>query len=227
MAQLIPYEILNGRENMLIDEQLLNTAINKGIEEPILRLYGWSPSCVSLGRNQKSGNINYDYCKENKINIVKRITGGRALLHENEITYSFICPTNFLKNGESIIHSYKEISGALIKAFNSLGINLSFPEQKKAATKFEYCMSISTGADLSFNNKKVIGSAQCRKQNFILQHGSILFDYDAEKIIKIFGERPDKAQITTVKELNPKVTKEQLCEAIKSGFEQYFQINFL
>ena len=88
-------------------------------------------------------------------------------------------------------------------------------------------MSISTGADLSFNNKKVIGSAQCRKQNFILQHGSILFDYDAEKIIKIFGERPDKAQITTVKELNPKVTKEQLCEAIKSGFEQYFQINFL
>ena len=100
------------------------------------------------------------------------------------------------------------------------------PEEKKASTKFEYCMSLSTGADLSFKGKKIAGSAQFRKQGYILQHGSIMFDYDKEKIKNIFGEAPLEDKITTIKESAPQVSLEGLSNSLKAGFEEYFDLYF-
>lgn len=217
--EFIPYSLNTGKFNMDFDEILLNRAIQEATLKPILRLYGWSPACVSLGRNQNENSVNTDYCKANNIDIVKRLTGGRALLHDKELTYSFVCHKDFLKNGDSVTGSYKEISGALVEGFRLLGIDLEFPIDKKVDSKPEYCMSISTGADLSYRGKKLVGSAQFRKENYILQHGSILFSYDAEKIKNIFGETPDSSKITTLNEINPEIDFEQLCESIKSGFE--------
>lgn len=218
MVKFIPYAINDGKYNMDFDEKLLDSAIKNQIKTPVLRLYGWSPACLSLGRNQKDSNINTRYCNENGIDRVRRLTGGRALLHDNELTYSFATPCSFLKNGESVIQSYKEISGGLIEGFSLLGVELNFGQEKKAATKFEYCMSLSTGADLCFEGKKLIGSAQFRKENYILQHGSILLDYDKEKIKNIFGESPDEEKITTLNAINPAISLEELCNSIKTGF---------
>ena len=226
MAILFDYKINSGHINMTEDERLLNLSIENKENSPILRLYGWSPACVSLGRNQPEESINVDYCKNNKIDIVRRMTGGRGLLHDKELTYAFICPESFLSCKNSVIESYKEISGALIEGFKELNINLSFPENKKAATKFDYCMSISTGADLSFEGKKIVGSAQLRKQGYILQHGSILFDYDESTIKEIFSEEVDKKSITTINEINPDISILDLSKAIKSGFEKHFNIEF-
>lgn len=212
---------------MDIDEGILNYSIENSLKEPVFRLYGWSPACVSLGRNQKDTGINKDFCSNNNIGIVRRLTGGRALLHDNEITYSFVCPVSFLKNGETIIQSYKEISGALALGLKQLGIDAEFPENKKASTNFEYCMSLSTGADLSVNGKKLVGSAQFRKQGYILQHGSIMFDYDTEKIANIFGEIPDNTKITTLKESATQVTLEDLCDSLKFGMEKAFEIKLM
>lgn len=226
MAILQDYKTNNGFFNMAEDERLLNAAIENQLQEPILRLYGWAPSCVSIGRNQAESSINKDYCKKHGIDIVKRLSGGRALLHDKELTYSFICPASFLNNKDSVILSYKEISGALIESLKFVGIELAFPENKKTDTKADYCMSISTGADLSYKEKKLIGSAQFRKQGYIMQHGSILIDYDAKTIENIFNEKTDSKTITTIKEISPETTLKELSDSIISGFEKYFNFKF-
>lgn len=222
----IPYSVNNGKYNMDTDENLLERSIKDAMSVPVLRFYGWKPACVSLGRNQSDEHINKEFCQKNNIDIVKRLTGGRALLHDNELTYSFICNTSFLKNGESIIQSYKEISSAIALGFQKTGIDVEFPQNVRAKTKFEYCMSLSTGADLSYQGKKIVGSAQFRKQGYILQHGSIMFDYDPFCIKNIFGEEPAEDKITVLKDILPDITVKKLCGALKEGFEEYFQTEF-
>ena len=214
--KLIPYEVKKGSDNMQIDSDLLDFAIKEQLKEPIFRLYGWSPACISLGRNQKDDFLDYKFLKEKNIDVVRRLTGGRALLHDNEVTYSFICSTKYLKNGENVTESYKEISQFLIDKFKKLGIELSLGGEKGVHTKFDYCMLISTGADLCYNGKKLIGSAQCRKEGYILQHGSILYDYDKSLLESIFKEDVNTDSITSVKEIDPSITKQDI---IKTLFE--------
>lgn len=207
----IPFEVKTGVENMKIDSDLLENAISEKKSEPIFRLYGWSPACVSLGRNQKDDFIDKNFLHENNIDIVRRLTGGRALLHDEEITYAFICPTSYLKNGESVIKSYKEISQILIDGFKKLGIELDFGGERKPHFA-DYCMLISTGADLCFKGRKFIGSAQVRKNGYILQHGSILCDYDKNLLEKIFKEKIDTSSVISVKEINPNISKKDIME---------------
>lgn len=210
----INYQVLTGQENMRIDSDLLDSAIENKLDYPIFRLYAWKPACVSLGRNQKDDFLDRSFLKENNIDVVRRLTGGRALLHADEITYSFICPTLYLKNGEHVVSSYKEISRILIGKFKTIGIDLDFGSNKQIKTGFDYCMLISTGADLCYHGKKLIGSAQCRKQGYILQHGSILYDYDKALLEKIFKEPVSTDEITSIKEINPKLTKEKIIEIL-------------
>lgn len=214
--KVIEFEINNGETNMQIDSDLLDYAIANQLETPLFRFYAWSPACVSLGRNQSDEFLDKDFLHSRNIDVVKRLTGGRALLHDKELTYSYICPVSCLKNGGSVVASYKEISQILIDGFAKLDILLEFPQNKKAHTKFDYCMSISTGADLSHNGKKLIGSAQFRKDDYILQHGSILFDYDKGLIEKIFGEKVDEDFITTIKQIAPNLTINKLCDALQA-----------
>ncbi len=199
---------------MRIDSDLLDSAIENKLDYPIFRLYAWKPACVSLGRNQKDDFLDRSFLEENNIDVVRRLTGGRALLHADEITYSFICPTLYLKNGEHVVSSYKEISRILIGKFKTIGIDLDFGSNKPIKTGFDYCMLISTGADLCYHGKKLIGSAQCRKQGYILQHGSILYDYDKALLEKIFKEPVSTDEITSIKEINPKLTKEKIIDIL-------------
>ena len=211
----IEFETNTGEKNMQIDSDLLDFAIENKLQEPIFRLYAWSPACVSLGRNQSDDFLDKQFLKQNGIDVVRRLTGGRALLHDKEITYSYICSTTSLQNGESIVNSYKEISQMLIDRFEKLDIKLEFPENKRPHTKFEYCMSISTGADLSYQGKKLIGSAQFRKEGYIMQHGSILFDYDKALIEKLFNEKADESCLTCLKNINPEITCEMIISTLK------------
>ena len=214
--EFIPYEVKTCYENMQIDSDLLEYAIKNKLKEPIFRLYGWSPACVSLGRNQKSDFLDLDFLKQNNIDYVRRLTGGRALLHDNEITYSYICPVSFLENGENVVNSYKEISKILIDAFKKLDIELDFGGTKKVNGHKDYCMLVSTGADLCYKNRKLIGSAQLRKEGYIMQHGSILYDYDKEFLEKIFKEEVDTSSIISIKEINSQITKNDIIEILRN-----------
>ncbi len=204
----VGFGINSGQENMRIDSELLENAILQGEKEPVFRLYGWLPKCISLGRNQK------DDFLTGEIDSVRRLTGGRALLHDDEITYCYIAPA---KEGESVIDSYKHISGILIDFFKTLGVELEFGENKRVSTHFDYCMLLSTGADVCYQGRKIIGSAQCRKQGYILQHGSILFGYDKVLLEQLFHE--EVRGITTVHEILPDVTKQEFVWR----FEEYLR----
>lgn len=206
--KLIRYSEHTGKENMQIDSDILEKAIKANAQEPVFRLYGWKPKCISLGRNQK-----WDFIT-GEIDSVRRLTGGRALLHDNEITYSYVSPVSIIPNGESVIESYKYISGILINFFKTLGIELDFGENKRVSTHFDYCMLVSTGADVCYQGEKLIGSAQCRKQGYILQHGSILYDYDKELLERLFHEEVNG--ITCIKEIMPDITKKDIIDRLES-----------
>lgn len=216
--QYIEFEVNNGEKNMQIDNNLLDSAIRNNLSEPIFRLYAWSPACISLGRNQNDEFLDKEFLKLKNIDVVRRLTGGRALLHDKELTYSYICPVSSLENGESIVNSYKEISEILINGFEKLGIMLEFPQNKKPHTKFDYCMSISTGADLSFKGKKLIGSAQFRKEGYILQHGSILLNYDKNLIEQLFNEAVDENSLTCLECINSKISFNEVIEVLHNAF---------
>jgi len=215
----IRFKTYTGAQNMQIDSDLLDEAIKNQSTEPVFRLYGWSPKCVSLGRNQKELAI------PEGLDCVRRLTGGRALLHDDEVTYSYVAPAG---EGESVIESYKKISGILIDFFKTLGIDLNYGGGGKSrgksgdksigGTKFDYCMLLSTGADVCYQGKKLIGSAQCRKNGYILQHGSILFDYDKEFLENIFHE--EVKGITCVKEILPEITKEELIHLLQQHLQR-------
>lgn len=218
----VKFGTYTGAENMQIDSDLLDEAIEKQIQEPVFRLYAWEPRCISLGRNQKD-----EFLEGVNEDIVRRLTGGRALLHDNEITYSYVTPVSAIPDGETISASYKYISGILIDFFKTLGIELEFgggaPKfpmgQVKGSMKFDYCMLISTGADVCYQGRKIIGSAQYRKQGYILQHGGILFGYDKELLESLFHEEVTADSIVTVSEILPEMTKEEFVRR----FEEFIQ----
>lgn len=206
----VPFKIYNGHDNMQIDSDLLDEAIKENAKEPIFRLYAWKPRCISLGRNQKDDFLNKNFLKEQNIDVVRRLTGGRALLHDNELTYSFVASTSMFNNGDSIIETYKQISQMFVEKFKTLGIDLTLGNQKHANGHINYCMLVATGADLCYQGKKLIGSAQFRKEGYILQHGSILIDYDKQLLKKLFKEEIDVSTITCIKEINPDISMDDI-----------------
>lgn len=208
------FAVFSGKENMCADEELLRLKV------PALRLYGWKPACLSLGRNQKEIEADINFCQKNGIDIVRRPTGGKALFHDKELTYCFVCPSL----GLSVSESYKNISDALVDAFNMLGIELEYGQKVLNRADKGYCMNLCTGADLGYNGKKLIGSAQFRNDEWILQHGSILLDADFELLEKIFPSGINKNSIITLKEINPEITSEELIEAVQNGFKHKFNI---
>jgi len=212
--KFIPFKVKTGRENMQIDSDLLDFVVENKIDYPIFRLYGWKPYCVSLGRNQSDEFLDRDFLESQGIDVVRRLTGGRALLHADEITYSYICPEGYLRDGGHVTSSYKEICQILIDKFKQIGIDLDFGTSKQVRTGFDYCMLVSTGADLCYGGKKLIGSAQCRKHGYILQHGSILYDYDRELLEQVFGEKISTDEITCLREINPKINREDVIKIL-------------
>lgn len=207
------FSVNSGSLNMEIDAQMLEHAISTSEKDILFRLYGWSPMCISLGRNQK------DDFLTGEIDAVRRLTGGRALLHDNEITYCCVAPADAIPNGQSVVDSYKYISGILIDFFRTLGVELDFGENKRVSTHYDYCMLLSTGADVCYKGQKIIGSAQCRKNGYILQHGSILFGYDKELLENLFHE--EVKGIITVNEILPTLTKEEFVKK----FEEFLLLN--
>ena len=204
----------NGQFNMDYDISMLDYAIENKIDYAIIRFYQWYPKCISLGRNQDKNCYN-----DLGLDVVTRPSGGRALLHDMELTYCFISPAF----KETIIESYKDISDGLILGFRHLGIELDYGAN--TSKNLAYCMNISSGADVSYQGKKFIGSAQFRKQGYLLQHGSIPYSLDFELIEKIFSQNVEKDSIITLNEINNKLSTKEIIEALKLGFIEKFEKN--
>lgn len=167
----------DGLFNMSCDEFLLNRLINKAIELPVLRVYSWSESTFSIGANQ---NIDLDFLsRDKKIPIVKRLSGGMAVLHgtpDIELTYSVV-----LYSEGSFKSAYYKIGDALIYFVQNYGLEASYGYSSDGSYFKDFnCFTSKTNVDIVANDTKIIGSAQYRRKGFILQHGSIKLDLISE-----------------------------------------------
>ncbi len=206
----------NAYINMAIDEVLLSSRV------PVLRFYKWEPAAVSIGRYQDLNEIDMEYCADNNIDVVRRITGGKAVLHEMELTYSFVIDKEMMPR--SIIESYKIISNAIIQGIRTLGLNPEMNSSKIKNRDNPVCFQESSFNELTINRKKFVGSAQVRKNGKLLQHGSILTGINTEKHSSCFKGKPE------ADDLRKKVTyidipDEVLKNTIKHGFPKYFNTN--
>lgn len=230
----------NAFFNMATDEVLTHLCQNEN-RIPTLRLYTWSPPAVSLGYFQKiESTVDMDECRKSGIDVVRRPTGGRAILHQDELTYS-VCGSseNFPELGATISQTYERISLALLGALRILGIKgewvKSFLRQRKEKIS-EPCFVSSSKYEITVDNKKLIGSAQRRFGKVFLQHGSIPLKRNERSLAHFLPQRKSVDAIdnllttrsTTVEELlNRKVEIESIIEAVKSGFKEYFEIEFI
>ena len=168
-----------GAKNMAIDEVLATKSV-KTDNVPIFRIYSWQPYSISLGYGQNPDDLNLEKCKQDGIDVVRRPTGGRAVFHAEEITYSVIIPKDSEYYSPDILTTYNFISKALLAGLHLFGIkaeliNRGNSESKSAHYKNNIpCFSSSAEYEITYDNKKLVGSAQRRYENSILQHGSIL-----------------------------------------------------
>ena len=167
---------LRGEINMQRDLQILEE-VASAKAPPALRLYSWSPPALSIGRFQKAEEVaDLEACRRQGVDIVRRPTGGRAILHDRELTYSLTIPDERSYIPAGVIPSYRFISRALLDAFVLLGIEAELsPESKRGAGVAPgSCFDSPSAYELQIGGKKVVGSAQMRRDGVLLQHGSIL-----------------------------------------------------
>lgn len=179
--------------NMAMDEALLNWQSNGEIP-PIIRFYGWKPATLSIGYFQKAeAEIDLTEVKRQGLGFVRRPTGGRAVLHEHELTYSVIVPESYPGMPNTVTEAYRVISEGILKGFRNLGLDAYFSvpetEQEKAllkSPKSSVCFDAPSWYELVVEGKKVAGSAQTRQKGVILQHGAILLELDEDKLFSVF-----------------------------------------
>jgi lipoate-protein ligase A len=221
----------DGATNMALDEAILWAGI-KGLIRPTLRLYGWRPAAVSLGYFQEpTRDIDLTRCRELSLDIVRRPTGGRAVLHEQELTYSVVAPAKVFRKPSSILEIYKEISEAMITGLSLLGIEAHMvPIQHKKGPVSVFCFSNPSAYEVAVEGKKLIGSAQRRSQRYILQQGSIIIDIDREKLEMVFPHSGPQgwANMTSINEVRQsRLDFNSLQYAIQEGFCLAWGIGFL
>ena len=223
-----------GAYNMAVDEELLARA-QAGETTPTLRLYTWHPPAVSIGRFQKIGTaVDVEACRQQGIDIVRRVTGGRAVLHHNELTYSIVARTDDPLFPTNVHGTYKVIAAGLLKGLRNLGIPAEMVSRSsryaalvKKDSKDPACFSSPSWYEILVHNRKLIGSAQRRLSGAFLQHGSILTDYDPALeagVIRCGGSGDVVTSIT--RELGRDVPLEEVKQAFIKGFSEALGIVF-
>lgn len=193
--RFIETEPLDAYTNMAVDHAILES-VAKGESPPTIRFYRWHPPGVTIGYFQKANKeIDIDACQKNGVDVVRRLTGGRTVLHQHELTYSVIAPENHPKVTGTILESYLAISRGLLFGLENLGVKgqlVNGAESKRKGTAA--CFDAPSWYELVVDNKKIIGSAQTRKQGALLQHGSILIELDNNLLFNILKFSSDKVR---------------------------------
>jgi len=171
---------MDGPANMALDAALMARARRTG--ESVLRVYSWSRPVLSLGRNQRAAGLYDDtLLRDGGIGVVRRPTGGRALLHHREVTYSVTAPS---PDGESLRATYSRINTLLVYALTTMGVPVTLAQHvgRLAPPGAIPCFAEPAVGELVIGAKKLVGSAQWRDRGALLQHGSIIIDDDQSRI---------------------------------------------
>lgn len=235
--RLIVDDALDSYLNMGIDEALLLSCERREGLFPSIRFYRWEIPTLSFGYNQRySLAVDENYCRENGINIVRRPTGGRAVLHDIEVTYSVVGRTDDPQLGDSVLETYRLISLALAKGFTKLGIEAELITPHKASPGrrgrigTNPCFFSPSRYELAVSGNKIVGSAQKRGRGAFLQHGSIPLDIDIPKLLGATGHSslPSGYSLTSVNEAAGRdVSPDELIEALSAGFSEVFNADLI
>lgn len=217
--RLLITENNSASTNMAIDRAEL-VAISKGKAPPTVRFFTWEPPAISIGYFQSlEEEVDLDVCKKYGVDYVRRITGGGAVFHDKELTYSIVIPEDHFQIPKNIMESYSRICGALIKGLKQLGIESRY-------------VPIN---DIVTNGKKISGNAQTRKAKTVLQHGTIIMDVDVEKMFSLLKVPNEKIRDKLISDVKQRVTSikkilgedigfTNVAEAMKIGFEEEFDV---
>jgi len=224
---------------MAMDETILES-VGAGDSLPTLRLFAWTPPCLSLGFAQPLEDVNLDKLNAMGWDIVRRMTGGRAILHTDELTYSVICPIDEPRLAGGVLESYLRLSHALLNALKQLGVTaLALPKGSDGPvapkTNDPVCFEVPSNYEITVNGKKLVGSAQARKKTGILQHGTLPLHGDLTRILDILNHRTDPSEektrllhraTTLERVLNSRVTWEEAASAFVDAFKETLNLTF-
>ena len=227
----------DGESNMAVDRAIL-AACEAGEVPPTLRLYSWKRPTLTVGYAQDfAKEIDVDRCRKLGIQVVRRPTGGRALLHNHEVTYSFAAPIPHPKFPSSLLGAYRVVAGALLEGLKEMGINdaaLASGRKVNKGRDFFHspsCLSSVNHLEIEVQGAKLVGSAQRRKKRAFLQHGSMLLDCDRPLLNSLFKYESDDFRFRSMDILNNRVitlseclgkdlTRENILDALKKGFSR-------
>ena len=232
--QLIIDGPADGASNMATDAALLHEIEKSESPRTVVRFYGWDAPTISLGRSQKIEHaVDSGYCQIHRIAVVHRPTGGRAVLHDDELTYAVIS-NDTTAFGDTIYGNYKRVSEALCLGYNRLGVPAVLaPDTRKTPSMNSDppCFLSPARYELTVRGRKIVGSAQRRLRRSFLQHGSmpITCNRDAlARATRLPDSRPLEQEMAGVAEfLSERPTLEQLRGAFIHAFQDYFSIDFM
>lgn len=233
--------------NMAIDEAIMQ-AVARGDAPPTLRLYRWDPATVSIGYFQRAdAELNLDAIEAEGLGFVRRPTGGRAVLHDQEVTYSVIVPDTYPDLPQSVTASYRVLSEGLLHGFRQLGFqaemaDLSASDSGSATGGTAACFDSPSWYEIVVDGQKCAGSAQLRQPGVVLQHGSILLDHDDARFFNLLKFKDDQqrqrmldrfsrkaATLNAIRSHHqqPRLTKEDVEAAMVAGFVTAMQVQLV
>ncbi|NLE45873.1 MAG: lipoate--protein ligase family protein [Chloroflexi bacterium] len=229
--RLLHTEPSDGATNMAVDEAILQ-AIAAGESLPTLRLYGWDPACLSLGRAQRVTDVDRHALSRDGVDLVRRPTGGRAILHIDELTYSVIAPETEERVAGGIMESYRRISTGLVRGLELLGIHDIVADQrvKRRETAGPVCFEIPVDYEITVHGRKLVGSAQMRSSGVVLQHGAVPLTGDISRICNYLSSQQDPGRVlaravTVEVALGRIVTWDEVADALGRGFSEVLNLD--
>jgi lipoate-protein ligase A len=196
-----------GAWNMAVDESLLEH-VGRGESLSTLRLYAWEPACLSLGYAQPFADVDTTRLRERGWAAVRRPTGGRAILHTDELTYSITCPLDEPRVAGTVLESYNRLAQALLSAVKSLGVPVEMKEHRRGQETAQgpVCFEVPSAYEITVNGKKLIGSAQARRKEGVLQHGTLPLYGDLSRITQALAFSNESARAAAVEKLLSRAT---------------------
>jgi len=214
----------DGATNMAIDEAILR-GVAEGSSPPTLRFFAWQPACLSLGQAQPAGDVDFDACRALGVDVVRRPTGGRAILHVDELTYSVAAPESEARVQGGIVESYRRLSEGLLAGLSRIGLPVRQVERPDNHDRDQgpVCFEVPSNYEIVFDGHKLVGSAQVRKNGVVLQHGSLPLVGDIARICDVLATKPDRERvraraITVERAIGRAVTFDSAARSMAEGF---------
>ncbi len=225
-----------GTWNMAVDEAIME-AVGAGQSPPTLRLYAWEPSCLSLGYGQRFTDVDFTRLNQLGWDIVRRPTGGRAILHTDELTYSLSLPATDELSAGTVVESYQRISLALLSGLTRLGAAPRADQRVERVEAGPVCFETPSHYEITVDGRKLVGSAQMRRKNAILQHGSLPLFGDIARICNALAfpdeisrqsteEHVRQRALTLADALGYEIVWSEVAHALVQGFAETFDVDF-